>query len=138
MELNTWYFVAVTWDGEYLKFYLNGELDGVHELGGTFTPNDVTLFIGVDFPGGWEFWKGMIDEVRIWNEALKHIHIKAAMKGHATPLGRALVGYWRFDEGEGDMAYDRSPNKNHGILGWEEYFPGSSPTWVSPGAGPPN
>ncbi|MEJ2594794.1 MAG: LamG domain-containing protein [bacterium] len=127
MSLNTWYFVALTWDGEYLKFYLNGELDGVHELGGTFAPNDIPLFIGVDFPGGIEFWKGMIDEVRIWNEALKQTHIQASMNGHAAPLARALVGYWRFDEGEGEVAHDRSTHENHGMLMGDV-------TWVSPGA----
>ena len=126
IPLNEWHFVAVTWDGMYMKFYLDGDLDGVHELGGTFTPNDQPLFIGVDLPGGVEWWKGMIDEVRIWNEALKQTHIQAAMTGHAAPLARALVGYWSFNEGEGNVAHDRSPYNNHGeIIG---------ATWVSPGA----
>ena len=127
ISLNEWHFVAVTWDGEMLKFYFDGESDGGGALVGPLTTNDVALHIGADFPGGDEFWHGMIDEVRIWNEALKQTHIQAAMNGHSTPLARALVGYWRFDEGEGSVAKDRSKYKNHGnLIG--------NPTWVKPGA----
>lgn len=116
IPLNEWHFVAVTWDGETLKFYLNGEEDGSGALAGPLALNDQALHIGADFPGGDEYWHGMIDEVRIWNEALRQSHIRAAMNGHATPLARALVGYWRFDEGTGSVANDQSKYKNHGTL----------------------
>jgi len=35
-----------------------------------------------------------------------------------------LVGYWRLDEGKGDIAFDSSGNANHGILM-------NGPTWVN-------
>ena len=116
IPLDEWHFVAVTWDGETIKFYLDGEPDGSTEFTGTLQPNDESLYIGVDFPGGDEYWKGYIDEVRIWNKALKQTHIHAAMNGSATPIASALVGYWRFDEGKGTIAKDRSKYKNNGEL----------------------
>jgi hypothetical protein len=33
-----------------------------------------------------------------------------------VPKGDELVGHWRFDESEGAVALDRSPNENHGTL----------------------
>jgi hypothetical protein len=127
IPLNEWHYVAITYDGTTLRFYLDGIPDGGGLLPGPLDPNDDPLHIGVDFPGGDEYWSGLIDEVRIWNRALKPAHVRAAMNGHAAPLASALVGYWRFDEGSGNRAKDKSREKNHGTLV-------NGPTWVTPGA----
>jgi len=37
-----------------------------------------------------------------------------------------LIGYWKFDEGSGMIAYDSSGNNNFGALA-------ASPTWITPG-----
>jgi len=127
IPLQEWHYVAISYDGTYLQFYYDGQPDGGGTLPGPLAPNDDPLHIGVDFPGGDEYWSGLIDEVRIWNKALKATHIRAAMNGHAAPLASALVGYWRFDEGSGNRAKDKSREKNHGTLV-------NGPTWVTPGA----
>lgn len=129
IPLDEWHFVAVTFDGTSLRFYLDGMPDGIVNFAtpATLAPNNQPLFIGVDPPGATEFWNGQIDEVRIWNTALKPGHIRAAMNGHAAPKASALVGYWRFDEGSGPVAGDRSREKNDGALK-------NGPTWVTPGA----
>ncbi|MGD9900056.1 MAG: LamG-like jellyroll fold domain-containing protein [Calditrichaceae bacterium] len=127
IPLNEWHYVALTFDGSMLQFYLDGNPDGAHALNGPLCTNDQPLNIGADFPGDDEYWHGMIDEVRIWNEALKPAHIRAAMNGHAAPKASALAGYWRFDDGSGITAKDRSRNKNHGRL-----MNGAS--WMTPGA----
>jgi hypothetical protein len=127
IPLQEWHYVAISYDGTNLRFFYDGQPDGGGTLPGPLAPNDDPLHIGVDFPGGDEYWDGNIDEVRIWNRALKATHIRAAMNGHAAPLASALVGYWRFDEGSGDTAYDRTPLNNDGQLI-------NGPTWVTPGA----
>lgn len=45
------------------------------------------------------------------------------------------VGYWKFDEGSGDTAYDASPQGNNGNLGGADACPGgaSCPTWTNDG-----
>ena len=116
IPLNEWHFVAVTWDGETVKFYLNGEEDGSGSFAGPLLVNDEPLHIGVDFPGGDEYWHGMIDEVRIWNIALEHKFIRVAMNGRATPKSFALIGHWAFEEGTGNLAEDWSDYENHGEL----------------------
>jgi hypothetical protein len=127
IPLNEWHFITVTFDGTTLRFYLDGEPDGQQAISSPLCTNDEPLNIGADFPGGDEYWHGLIDELKIWNKPLKRAHIWAAMHGHASPLATALVGYWRFDEGSGNVAHDRSRHRNHGQLK-------GNPTWVSPGA----
>jgi hypothetical protein len=124
IPLLEWNYVAVSFDGEIVSFYLNGELNGQHAVTGPLEINEEPLIIGADFPGGDEFWFGCIDELRIWNKSLKKTHIKAAMTGHASPLASALVAYWRFDEGEGNIVYDKSKNKNHGTIN-------GTPNWIN-------
>lgn len=123
IPLGEWHYVAITWNGATLSFYLDGNPDGSGSLVGTLDTNDEDLFIGADFPGTPEFWNGKIDEVRIWNEALSHAQVRAAMHGSAAPLSRALVGFWNLNEGAGSVAGDRSSYRNHGTLV-------GSPAWV--------
>ena len=125
IPLNEWHHVAMTYNGETLTFYLDGEPDGGGLLPGPLVPNSNNLFIGADFPGGDEYWHGALDEVKIWNIALKQTHVQASMGGAASPLAKNLVGFWRFNEGDGDTAYDKSKNGNNGALV-------NGPTWIYP------
>ncbi len=124
IPLHEWHYIAVTFDGSMVKFYLDGKSDGEGVVVGPLNPNDQPLNIGVDFPGGDEYQNGMIDEVKIWNAPLKETHIFAAMHGSATPYATSLVGYWRFNEGEGTIASDKSLFRNDGQLM-------NGPTWVT-------
>lgn len=124
--LGEWYFVAATFDGLRISFYLNGRFDGSGDVQGPLCTNDQPLYIGVDFPLSTEYWYGAIDELRIWNVALSEIQIGEVMTG-ITPLEAALVGYWPFDEGAGSIAHDRSIHANDGTLIGD-------PRWIHPGA----
>ena len=42
--------------------------------------------------------------------------IQAGIKFFDTKLDPSLVGYWSFDEGEGDTAHDYSDYANHGLI----------------------
>ncbi len=125
ISLKKWHFIAVTFNGTTMRFYLDGELDGKRTISGPLCTNNEPLYIGVDFPGGDEYWHGLIDEVRIWNKPLEEDDIDDAMRGRkdSSPLASALVGYWRFDEGLGEVARDRSRYENNGYLK-------GSPKWV--------
>ena len=67
-----WHHVAGTFDGTYIKLYLDGvQVDGAAE-----TIQDIyyygigNLFIGSYYNGSWLAFSGTIDEVRIWSSAL--------------------------------------------------------------------
>ncbi|MDD4062224.1 MAG: LamG domain-containing protein [Candidatus Pacebacteria bacterium] len=71
------------------------------------------------------FWDGLIDDVRIYNRALSAEEVEQLYKGYDIRNG--LVGHWPLNEGQGETAYDRSGNDNHGTL-----LPvGDGPTWTT-------
>jgi hypothetical protein len=62
-----WYHVAGTFDGTYIKCYLDGVLKDTNEMHGIQQSN-ARLFIGEE---GWHnMFKGTIDEIRIYRRAL--------------------------------------------------------------------
>jgi len=123
--LNEWHHVAVTWDGSVFKYYIDGILDSVQSpFTGTLTPNDSNLTIGADFPGGVEYFHGQLTEVRLWNMARTQQQIQDNMHRRLTGSYTGLVGCWRFDEGNGNLAVDYSGNGNTGILT-------NGPIWVT-------
>jgi|GEM_PF-6575992 len=125
LSLNTWHHITATYDGNTLRYYLNGVPNGEHITGGPLNPNGDPLYIGIDPPGDDEYWNGMLDEIKIWNRPLNRGQIRAALRGSATPVASALAAYWSFNDGTGDTAHDRSRNNNHARLV-------GSPTWVLP------
>jgi hypothetical protein len=58
----------------------------------------------------------VVDDFRIWNYARTQEEIQADMNQEVTGVEEGLVGYWRFNEGEGTTAYDLSPYENHGTI----------------------
>ena len=93
--------------------------------------SDRPLSIGHEGPpfNGW-FYDGLIDDVRVWNVARTDAEIAAHMnrlKGKKT----GLVGWWRFNEGQGDVAQDRRKTKNDGRLGNADGADANDPTWVT-------
>jgi hypothetical protein len=130
LPLQTWHFVAVTFDGAQVRFYLNGVQDGSGSLTGPLCTNDQPLYIGVDFPLTTEYWHGAIDELRIWNTTLSEGEILNVMHGRQTSPESGLVGYWAFDEGSGYIAHDQSGQANDGqVVG--------DPLWIRPAAPTP-
>jgi hypothetical protein len=91
-NLNTWYFIASTFDGTTLKTYANGSLIDSAAFSTTITTNQMPLTIGADFVGDQEFFNGKIDEVRIYNRALSDTEIGALYKnGCVKPKGLKVV-----------------------------------------------
>jgi len=74
------------------------------------TSADTSLTIGWGFTGKEHYhFKGMIDEVRIYNKALT---IEAIQRASAE----GLIACWQFDEGKGDVAQDSSGKGNHASI----------------------
>ncbi len=55
------------------------------------------------------FFPGLIDEVRIWNHALTLAEIQESMSHELRGTEEGLVGYWKFNEGQGTTAFDSAP-----------------------------
>jgi hypothetical protein len=89
LQTTEWQHVALVWArGEQLQFYVNGELDTPSSNGAPrdASTGDVIILIvgqgGKDWAGGWD---GLIDDVRIYDNALTQVEIQAAMEGTVWP-----------------------------------------------------
>jgi methionine-rich copper-binding protein CopC len=86
LPLNQWSHLAATYDGSLLRFFVNGTQVGSEAVNGSLVTSTAALRIGGNSVWG-EYFKGMIDEVRIYNRALSPTEILTDM---STPIGGTL------------------------------------------------
>ncbi|MDQ7029667.1 MAG: M4 family metallopeptidase [Ardenticatenia bacterium] len=114
-----WIHIAVTYDGTTRRYYINGQLDKeTTENNGPITGNPLQVFLGIggDYDGGYYF-KGLIDEVRIWNVVRTQAEIRADMYQTITQAQPGLVAVWNFDGDARDAL-----GKHDGILRGDATF----------------
>ncbi len=71
VKTNTWMNMVYTYDGQYSKIYINGQLKNTYTGKAIFTPNSSDVFIGRAESPEYPYWlNGAIDEIRIYNKAL--------------------------------------------------------------------
>jgi len=67
---NKWFNVVAIWDGTYARLYINGIQDGISTAdSGSISAATSNIFIGQGYSGGRRF-QGIIDDVRIYNQAI--------------------------------------------------------------------
>lgn len=68
---NQWYCVVYTYDGNVAKLYIDGQLKVSYNITGLNFNNSEDIFLGMANQPGFPYWfKGVLDEVRIYNRAL--------------------------------------------------------------------
>jgi M6 family metalloprotease-like protein len=65
-----WHHVCSTYDGGTIRLYLDGVLDGSKSYTGGITTNTYNVLIGENEESWGRYWDGLLDDVRIYNEAL--------------------------------------------------------------------
>ncbi len=90
--------VAMTYDGSNIKLYLDGNLVKTQAQTGTIATNTNSLAFG-NQPGFSEFFKGNLDEARIWNAALTADQIKSRMNSELVGNETNLVLNYNFNQG---------------------------------------
>jgi PKD repeat protein len=78
LPANTWTHLAATYDGNYQRLYVNGVLASSRPQTGAIVASSDALRIGGNSIWG-EYFRGVIDEVRIYNRALSATEIKSDM-----------------------------------------------------------
>lgn len=124
----TWTHTALTWDGAFRRLFVNG-VEVASEVGPAATQGNLTALTIGFMP--WDISYQVLDEVRIWSVARTGSEIQGDMNHPLTGGEPGLVGYWDFNEGAGQVAYDRSPQNNHGMLGTSPSPDVSDPTWIA-------
>jgi len=97
----TWHHVVWTWDGTNYKFYIDGILDTT-AADTVRPPSDTTnMRIGTWCHDTAREFKGLMDEVAIWNSALSAAQVRAIYNG-GTPESLAPyspLAWWRMGDG---------------------------------------
>jgi hypothetical protein len=83
-NLHTWYFLVTTYDGSVGKCYINGTLIGSTTLDLTIPTDNLPLIMGMDSPGAYEYFNGVIDDLRIYNRALTEAEIDTLVNDFPT------------------------------------------------------
>ncbi|MEV6242972.1 LamG-like jellyroll fold domain-containing protein [Lentzea sp. NPDC051838] len=88
-------------DSRQVKLYVNGELQGIAESSPTPWNAAGDLQIGQAKNGSemHTFWRGGIDEVRMYDRALTDAEVIGEVR-----RDNVQVGHWRFEEGQGTVA----------------------------------
>ena len=133
--IGAWHHMAMTYsssthmvslliDGHTIDQKPAGAIAHTGDLGIGNTP--ITTWMDIDA------FDGVIDECRIWSIARGEQDIQQDMYRTLSGDEPGLAGYWRFDEGAGQVAHDMTANQNDGSLGLNDDPIGEThdPQWV--------
>ena len=93
-KIGEWYHFAGTYNGNMLRIYINGKMEGEKKGVPQIATSDLDLWIGAD---DWNLpttsFPGIIDDVRIYSKSLTDTEIRQAMEGPASlqPGGKLPV-----------------------------------------------
>jgi|GEM_PF-1106531 len=113
---NNWYHFVGTFDGRYIKLYSNGELRNTYDWGSiqTIKTNNEDLNIG-----SWyklqSYFKGLIDDPRIYGRALSSSEIKSIYDAQINPLTVNISGL-----SNGQYFFSAYAQDNGGVTGVTE------------------
>src|SRR5262249_6365067 len=82
VQAQTWYHVAVIYDGSALKMYVNGILDGSVAATGAIVTGPQPLTIGGQ-QSGW-FFNGRVDELSVYNRALSSAEVQSIVSADSA------------------------------------------------------
>ena len=127
---NAWHHVAATFDGSNYKIYVDGALENTVLSSTAPINNDSALFIGNSLAGGTNF-KGVLDEVRVWNVARTQTLIQTNRNKDLTGTETGLVAYYSMEYYAGtNVLRDITANANNAKLTNMD----STTAWITPGA----
>ncbi|MCF0256001.1 MAG: DUF1735 and LamG domain-containing protein [Bacteroides heparinolyticus] len=120
-EPNKWYHLTITYDaGGLVTIYVNGEKDVTLQTKGGMVNFDRMELVT---SGSWFRNTCKMGQLRLWKKAITPSQIKSNMYLGINPKNPDLMGYWRLDEGKGNVFKDATPNgfdmTVEGTLKWE-------------------
>ena len=117
---NEWTHLAYSYNSmeSNVDIFINGELYQTLYSTGLLQTNTGDLLIGAYLSDNYRlFYKGYIDEVRIWNISRSQSEIQENMACSLEGNEEGLVAYWRFDEiVDNNIVVDKSGNHNNGYI----------------------
>jgi hypothetical protein len=91
IPLQSWSYVTGTYDGSTIRFYLNGTLTASTAISGNLPQTGTPFTIASSDIRPMESFTGLIDEVRVCNQAMNSDYVKLSYENQR--LGSALVQF---------------------------------------------
>jgi streptogramin lyase len=112
-KFDLWRHMVMTFNGNTLTYYVDGVLVDKIALAGlpiniTYNLDDAVM-LGRDGTAKWYF-KGLIDEVRIYDRAITEDEVKLLYEPPASPISKGLIAHYPLNIDEKDIG----PNKFNG------------------------
>lgn len=122
---SVWYHACVTYDGNEWNLYLNGFPEGYSAPGvlpqfRSLQPASLASALNSSGTAA-GFFKGVIDEVRIWNYARTRAEILSTINAHIAGNTPGLVAAWGLNEGTGAFISDSSGHQLNGTILGTDY-----------------
>lgn len=115
---NTWTHFAVVSDpaaGGSMTLYRNGAFETSKTGMSPLAAGNLLLELGGSSVRT-QFFKGQLDEVRVWDTARTRAELQFHRHRPITNIEPGLVAYYRFDEFSGALVADSSTNGNNAVL----------------------
>ncbi len=135
LELDRWYHIAAVNNNGIRTIYVNGVEHALSGIPVSVGANTDKLTLGVDYLPSPRYFKGAMDEVRIWNTARTRSQIRADMRSISDPATPGLVAYYRFETGTpggnnaGLTTVTDAVSSHHGAA-TNFYLTGNTSNWI--------
>ena len=129
-ETGAWLHLALVKQGTACRIYRNGRLFGAGQA-----PAAVRILAnGYSFGRVDNYFRGHLDDLRIWQTARTETEIRADAGRPLTGHEPGLLGAWLCNEGGGKLLRDLAPARNHARLTGSAAFSPLTPplTWETP------
>jgi len=117
VSAGVWHHIAVVVTESASTIYLDGVATTRESLVNPvydFTTGD--LYIGWDFAVDNRAFKGLVDEVRIWNVARSASELNSKRYAILNGTESGLIGYWNFNDSSAVQATDLTSNALNGTI----------------------
>ena len=119
INASQWYHIACVYDGSTIKVYIDGVEESSSSASGSISTYSTSFYLGA-YSGHSSSnvgnFDGIIDEVRIWNDARTIAEIQENMHKELAGNESNLVAYYKMSNGTGTSLTDNSSNSNTGTL----------------------
>jgi hypothetical protein len=115
IQINTWMHIAATYDQTSIKIYINGNLDATLNANAALPTGSESWYIGKRWDSN-DYFRGVMDEIRIWNVARTQAQIQASMNTTVPTNATGLRAYYKLDESAGTSPADATGNGYNGTL----------------------
>lgn len=126
LPTNQWVLVTVTCDGTKTgqnsevayRLYIDGELKASKAPTKRYGTSSSQRFqvgytlTGIQFGNSTSsyYFDGLISEIRMWKKCLTETEVKANLRKVQSPTSTDMYGYWKLNEGTGNLLKDSSGN----------------------------